>query len=707
MASLYFTMTMRVLALAASTCVGLTAAGRTKQDGQVNMTGIIKMLEDMLQMAEVEFKETADEYQKVACDCKEQTFLHTRNYERAQKEVEALTASLTAVNAELSDLNSEIELYNGNPAPPNPSDEEKSNNIAFLDDSLKKQVVIVQNQDAFCKKEIYNAEQMMKACDEALAQFSSGAQSEKIVGMLKKLRKDAFDLKSDAETGESGCGALLRTAQKEQNRLENSLKNAKSFRDTLQEEIDKLTVQRDDLDSQKTGQEEARATAKKMLTDLTARCQAAAEEYHTNSAALSQEVKNLTKGISILKKVFATELLQEAKKNKSLSFLQEAISSTSKQVEDRESIDATLSLLASSSAHIHSSRIATLALQIKSQVGENAGFDPFAKVRDMIENMVSMLKEEAAAETTKADWCAKTLSELKADNDSKRNDKEAQMVAKREAAANLADFKKLLANLEEQLADTETALKETTEELEADVALKTKMSAESFTQIEALTKAIEALNEAFTNNDDLGGVSGTATSRKGSGEEVIKILDDTRLRAIWVYAKAEQDKACQPDSEATFGWDAKFDDSLSPVSSQNCDTALEPSTVAGLTEESPYVSSTGILSDSIAELKGTIATLEGDIDDTKGKIGVEETNHDEAADLEKQFAGLEKSAEAALKARQKACVNLEDTYEARTKRREEEIQALEAALEVLETHSKNAEVFLQTRKSSSFLQMSK
>lgn len=691
---------MRVLA-AVLGYAGLAAAGKSKQDGQVDMTGIIKMLDDMLHMAEGEFKLTADEYQKVACDCKDQTFLHTRNYERAQKEIESLTASLTSVNAELTELNSEIDLYNANPAPPNPSDDEKANNIAFLDQSLKDQIVVVQNQDAFCKKEIYNAEQMMKACDEALAQFSSGAQSEKIIGMLKKLRKDAFDLKSDAETGESGCGALLRTAQKEQNRLENSLKNAKSFRDTLQEEIDKLEAQRDDLDQQKTAEEEARKTAKTMVTDITKRCQAAAEEYHTNSAALEQEVKNLSKAIAILKKVFATELLQEQKR---VAVVTSFVQLASKNVMDKEAVDAALSLLATSSAQIHSTRVATFALQVKAQAG--AEFDPFAKVRDMIENMVAMLKEEAAAETTKADWCAKTLKELKDDNDSKRNDKEAQTVLKREAAANLADYKKLLANQQEQLADTETALKETTEELEADVELKTKLSAEAFTQTEALTKAIEALNEAFTNNDDLGGVSATASSRKGSGDEVIKILEDIKKRAIWTYAKAEQDKICQPDSEATFGWDAKFDSALSPVQSQNCDVALDPSVVPDLTEESPYTSSTGKLSDSIQELKNTISTLETDISTTEGKIGVETTNHDEASKLEKQYHGLEKTAESALKARQKACVNLEDTYEARTKRRKEEVEALEAALEVLETHSKNAEVFLQT-KPSSFLQMSK
>lgn len=692
---------MRVLA-AVLGWASLAAAGRTKQDGQVDMRGIIKMLDDMLQMAEGEFKETSEAYQKVACDCKDQTFLHTRNYERAQKEVESLTASLTSVDAELASLNSEIDLYNSNPAPPNPSDQEKTNNIAFLDASLKQQVVTVQNQDAFCKKEIYNAEQMMKACDEALSQFSSGAQSQNIIGMLKKLRKDAFDLKSEAETGESGCGSLLRTAQKEQNRLENSLKNAKSFRDTLQEEINKLQVQRDDLDAQKTAELEARGTAQKMVTDITKRCQDAATEYHTNSAALSQETKNLTKAIAILKKVFATELAQIGRS--SSSFLQE--SSTSKAVADRESIDAALSMLASSSHHIHSQRVATLALQIKAQLNSGEGaFDPFAKVRDMIENMVSMLKEEAAAETTKGDWCAKTLATLKSDMDAKTNDKEAQMVARREAAANLADYKKLLVNQEEQLADTQTSLKETTEELEADVELKTKISAESFTQVEALSKALAALNEAFTTNDDLGGVSATAGSRKGSGEEVIKILEDAKKRAIWTYAKAEQDKACQPDSEATFGWDAKFDSALSPVSSQNCDLALDPSVVPDLTEESAYVSSTGELSDSIFGLKSNIATLETDIKSTKGKIGVETTNHDEASKLEKQFHGLEKSAHAALKARQQACVVLEDTYEARTKRRAEEIQSLEAAVEVLESHSKNGENFMQ--KSMSFLQMSK
>jgi len=400
-----------------------------------------------------------------------------------------------------------------------------------------------------------------------------------------------------------------------------------------------------------------------------------------------------------LKKVFATELLQE--KQAATSFIQ----MSSKDNSDQEAIAATLSMLASSSSRIHSSRVAILALQIKENVANGATFDPFAKVRDMIENMVSMLKEEAAAETTKADWCAKSLADLKSDHDSKQNDKEAQMVLKREAAANLADYKKLLANLEEQLEDTNKSLKETTEELEADVALKTQISAEAFTQIEALNKALDALNEAFTNNQDLGGVSATAASRKGSGDEVIKILEDIKKRAIWTYAKAEQDKACQPDHAATFGWDAKFDDALGAVSSQDCDTHLEPSVVPGLTDEAKYQSATGVLSDSINDLNGTIATLEKDIDITKGKIGVEQSSHDDAKKLEKQFAGLRKSAESALKARQKACVNLEDTYEARSKRRKEEILALEAAVEVLESHSKNAEVFIQ--KSTSFLQMSK
>jgi len=681
---------MRLLSLV-SACVGFATAEKSRQDGQTDVTGIIKMLENMLQMAEVEFKETADEYQKVACNCKDQTFAETRNYERAQKEIEALTTTLSQVNAELTSLESEIVLYDANPAPANPSDNEKSNNIALLDDSLKAQVVTVQNQDAFCKKEIYNAEQMMAACDKALDQFSSGAQSEQIVGMLKKLRADAFALKSDAETGETGCGSILRTAQKEQARLEKALENAKAFRDTLQEEIDKLNVQKDDLEKQKDGQTEARDTAQKMITDLTARCKAAAEEYHTNSAALEQEVTNLTKGISILKNVFATELLQ---RHQATSFVQLS------QSADQDTVEATLATLATS----RSTRVKTLALQIQDQLMSHTEFDPFAKVRDMIENMVSMLKEEAAAETTKADWCAKTMSTLKGDLDDKRNNKESQMVTKRNAAANLAEFKKLLASLEESLADTVKSIAETTEELEDDVALKTKIAAESLAQVNALSGALDALKEAFTSNADLGDVSGTAASRKGSGEEVIKILEDIKLRAAWTNAKAEQDKTCQPDVGLTFEWEAKFDGALEAVN-QGCNVPLPPSVVPGLTDEKSYPSSTNALSETINELEIAKEKTEGEIKTTEEDIGKETITHDEAKELEGKFAGLEKSASAALKARQKACVNLEDTYEARTKRRAEEVAALEAALEVLDTHSKNAEVFVQ--RSTSFLQMSK
>ena len=60
--------------------------------------------------------------------------------------------------------------------------------------------------------------------------------------------------------------------------------------------------------------------------------------------------------------------------------------------------------------------------------------------------------------------------------------------------------------------------------------------------------------------------------------------------------------------------------------------------------------------------------------------------------------GLLETAKSTLKARQDACVNAGDSFEARQKRREEEIAALKEALGILEEHSKNSETgatFLQ------------
>jgi len=193
---------------------------------------------------------------------------------------------------------------------------------------------------------------------------------------------------------------------------------------------------------------------------------------------------------------------------------------------------------------------------------------------------------------------------------------------------------------------------------------------------------------------------------------VIKILEETRTRAIWVNSKAEQDIACQATKEQldtqTFKWDAKFDGELAAVPDQSCKLPLDSSVVSSFPDDAQkYGSSTYALSESLAEQQTLKATTEKDIEETEENIGKETVKRDDAKDLEAQHAGLEKSASAAHKARQKACVNLEDTFEARSKRREEEIAALEAALEVLETHSKNAEVFLQKTRGTSFLQMSK
>jgi hypothetical protein len=96
----------------------------------------------------------------------------------------------------------------------------------------------------------------------------------------------------------------------------------------------------------------------------------------------------------------------------------------------------------------------------------------------------------------------------------------------------------------------------------------------------------------------------------------------------------------------------------------------------------------------IVDLTKEIQGLKKVIEDTK--VSLEANTEDRDAK-----DGMLDTAKKDLKARQEACVNAGDSFEARGKRRKEEMAALKEALEILESHSGNSE----KGAAASFLQM--
>ena len=103
----------------------------------------------------------------------------------------------------------------------------------------------------------------------------------------------------------------------------------------------------------------------------------------------------------------------------------------------------------------HSSALAQLASRMTAAIrfGSSGGDDPFAKVKSLIENMISKLEAEAKAEATEKAYCDEEMSKTKAKKDELNSDIEKLTAKIEQQAAQSAKLKSEIATLEGELAD--------------------------------------------------------------------------------------------------------------------------------------------------------------------------------------------------------------------------------------------------------------
>jgi len=102
----------------------------------------------------------------------------------------------------------------------------------------------------------------------------------------------------------------------------------------------------------------------------------------------------------------------------------------------------------------HSAALAQLASRVAAvlQYGASNGEDPFAKVKGLIEDMITQLTEEAAAEAQEKAYCDEQLAKTKAKKEELDDDIEKLTVKSDQATSKSAKLKEEVQELESELA---------------------------------------------------------------------------------------------------------------------------------------------------------------------------------------------------------------------------------------------------------------
>jgi septal ring factor EnvC (AmiA/AmiB activator) len=478
--------------------------------------------------------------------------------------------------------------------------------------------------------------------------------------------------------------------------------------------------------------EDAHAADQNFLNDLTEKCETKAKDWDSRSSTRTQELTAISKAIELLKgdvsKMYgSTGLDLVAKKTKpSLVAKKTKPSKTAPPAEkghwqwvpdapaaqvqteakkaDTEDSDSdsdsdddddedsdeepvsflqlerpsaqaarkrVLGFLSSKATALKSAVLTTLLLKMRDAPS------PFAKVKQMINDLVERLEAEADAEADQKTWCDTNMKETTASRDEAQQEIESLNALKTEKSSLVDNLSEQIMDYSHQIADLQKALNEATELREKESAQNERTVADATAGKAAVDNAIDVLN-SFYNPSFLQKQAPAAEgyerfSAENAGSDG-KTVDDMA-----------------PDAGGVSGdYGGKTDASKSIISlleqiSEDFDSTISATNTDEDDSQGEYDT---FKSDSETDIsdKGALKTTAED-DRTQANLDITQAE----ADLKSQGELLQAAMDE-LEKLKPVCVDSGMSWEERSARRNQEIESLKEALNILEDMS-----FLQKR----------
>jgi len=540
-------------------------------------------------------------------------------------------------------------------------------------DTLDRAVAILEREMAkspgsFAQLDTTNTKMLAQALGAVVeAAAFSGHDKTKLMALVQsKDDDDDSDLTVGAPAAavyESKSGSIVDVladmkdkADSELDELRKAEGNAKHNFNMLKQSLDdQIAADSHDLDQEKSSKaeaEEGKATAEgdlsvttKELADVTAELATASANCMQTAADHEATVTARTEELTVIAE--ARKIIAEATggaESQTYSLLQITTRSDLKKSE-------VITVIKSLAKKHHSAALAQLASRVDAVVryGASGGEDVFTKIKGMIGDMIAKLEKEAEEDATEKAYCDEEMAKTEAkhteleDDISKLSakiDKAAATSAKRkeqvkELQAELATLAKEQAELDAIRSEEHAAYSKAKEELEAG--------------INGVQKALGVLRDyyggasAFVQSDDFSMMQQPAMPEKhaksgGAGGSIINLLEVCESDFSTNLAKEETEEA-----DAASEYDKITQENKMSKTMKDQDVKYKTQEFKGLDKE-------------ISELSGDKATLSTEFSAVSEYYGK-------------------------LKDR---CVAKPETYEDRKARREEEIEGLKEALQVLE-----------------------
>jgi len=430
----------------------------------------------------------------------------------------------------------------------------------------------------------------------------------------------------------------------------NSKHNFGMLKQSLEDQMSADTKDMEDEKAAKAEAAEGKATAegdlgetvkllkntKDELATASATCMQVAADHEATVKSRNEELKAIATATKILKETTAGAASQ------TYSMLQVARLQNRADLAGMEVIQLVKQL----AREHHSSALAQLASRMTAAIrfGAAGGEDPFAKVKGLIESMISKLEEEAKAEATEKAYCDEEMAKTEA--------KRSEL---------MDDVSKVSAKLDQATSKTATLTAEI-KQLEAELAALAKQQAEmnkirqeenaAFVQAKAdLTTGLTGVRQALTVLRDYY-ASDAALVQQPAMPELHSKASGASTSIIGILEVVESDFATGLAKEETQEDDAQamYDD----ITQKNKVTkTLKDQDVKYKTAE-------------VKSLAKAIADMSAD----------KETLSTELAAVNEYYAKLKDR-----------CIAKPETYEERKARREAEINGLKEALRVLESET--------------------
>eukprot|EP00928_Gymnodinium_smaydae_P013434 TRINITY_DN1489_c1_g1_i1.p1 TRINITY_DN1489_c1_g1~~TRINITY_DN1489_c1_g1_i1.p1 ORF type:complete len:706 (+),score=244.78 TRINITY_DN1489_c1_g1_i1:57-2120(+) len=376
----------------------------------------------------------------------------------------------------------------------------------------------------------------------------------------------------------------------------------------------------------------------KTLKDLEADCMSKAQEYEEQTASRNEELKALTEA----KKVIAEATGGATDQTYALGQVSPSLLQVSAHSRALSPGLSAVHIVRNLARDQHSSSLAQLAGHMESFIMRGGVRDPFAKVKDLVQNMITKLEDEAGADAEHKAFCDKEMAETgekKADSttlDEKMTSKLDQM------SSATAKLKEEVSLLRKELSDLASAQAEMDKLRQEEKARFEKNKPELEQGIDGVKKAIQILKDYYSKGDD-----GASSGAAGGIISLLEVAESDFSKGLAEMVAVEEKAAADYEKETK-------DNKLTEVTK---DKDVEHK------------------SREITSLEKASGELRSDRD------GVLE----QLAAVDEQLAELKKQ-----------CVAKPESYEERAQRRVAEIDGLKAALDALDEDV--APAFLQRRR---------